>query len=1279
MPRVLPTNLGNKVDAQYGTQPAIVIDIYWNGTTPHSYSDRELFFDNDGNTRVPAKILSISGLETIITLDKGNSTSINLTLDDTDNSIKEIMKTINIHNKYVVVKHVYAELSSSADDTILLFRGQINGPIVYREGSRSISFNIVDKLEDREVGFSPEQGQFSFLSEESVGKAWPLAFGTVKRVPGVKVTGQITGESLTNYSIITYKEILELKERIATWQTFVEQKTQMDADIDDEDELNDPTDEDRIQLLNKLAESDLAVKQLLRQLQFYSPNNETVINNFRDKLIEIVNFERIIEKAQSDNLELYSEQYGYELRSPNTSEELNPDEATRPIIGLENSSENEFQFINSDSQLTPAERDTLRNERNAEINSNNDLITDNQALLTTAKEELLEIQNDLMDFSLSEIKVFGGEKFPQNTNVTILVNKKKLYGYFNQQTFTILDSNISSTNNLDFDARDNDDVDTFWLEQNVSVKGLYLFISKTDQPNRLIYIKEQVGNKCFFQPIVFNETSANTDRFEPVKFDDTYTIVKSSPYVPASWLDYGGNQAGKINLDEWQLITGLNENLEDSDWTIEIGDQITLANESKDTYIFNCVPTGYTPATNVYEVLGTRNGKLTPLPSKYYLGNMNYQLGQLNVLKIDVPIRLSEIEGEGWSDEIYCTFKSGLSNNPADIIAFLITGYSGLTYDFSSFTVVGALLTYFDANFVLFERRNVLQVINEIAWQARCALWKKENVIFIKSLAHSTADTYSWTSADIDYNSLSIETTTSEDLVTVFIANYRSDYTQEKDHKITLRNNIRSYGEHKREFDFYIYTDQELVRRVATFWLTRYSNIWNKLRFSTPIHTIRAETFDTIGVTLPNNLLGEDEVHGLVESVIYDANSLEIQYELWLPILSGHTQSYEWAYPGSQSALIPYPATIENEAGGYITGYNVTSGFNYEYGTRPNDLGTQFLSDLALISGIPDPEVNLVDYLILPERKIEKTPETVLDLKKTKIVDPKTGKFGFLNDIFSVNYGTAGRNAYDLYSGDYPPSEAPQNVVDLLPKQDSKLVVDLTKSLFSELFVQDVPINNESENLSFRKGYAKILGKMRCAFDRIHQTFAPVGNKTFLARLTGAYPTDVPYNENNTFRLDTLFAFEYAFEEVEMVLELLPESFSVNRSKLTYRKKPNGRELRVTNTAPKIYAYNIMELGNPIIGQEAAESWLTNGFKINVPGASESRQALTFKAIGGGGTMDAQPPDQLYGYDPTTIGKSSPIVWMTEYYIANTASKIRLPIYLFQATNSMDGLCVVSP
>lgn len=1278
MPRVLPTNLGNKVDAQYGTQPAILIDIYWDGLVPQSYSDRDIFLDNDGNTRIPAKILSISGLETIITLNKGNSTNISITLDDTDGTIKELMKTVNIHNKYVVVKHAYAELSSSADDTILLFRGQINGPIVYREGQRNVTFNVIDKLEDREVGFSPEQGQFSFLAEESVGKAWPLAFGTVKRVPGVKVTGQVVGESLTNYSIITYKEILELKERIAKWQAYIQQKDELDAAAEDDDELNDPTDEDRIQLLNKLAESDLAVKRLLRQLQFYSASDETTLNDFRDKLIEIVNIERSIEEAIFENLELNEDKYGYELKSATNPQELNPDEATIPIIGLDSGSENEFQFINSDTQLTPADRTRLRNERSATITANNTLITTQSALLVTKKEELLVLQNQLMDFNLSSIKVFGGEKFPQNTNLTILVNKKKLYGYFDQQTFMILDSNISSTNNLDFAARQNDDVDTFWLQQNVSVKGLYLLIAKTDQPNRLVYVKEQVGDKCFFQPIVFNETSANTDRFEAVKFDNTYTIVKSSPYVPASWLDYG-NEAGKINLDEWPLITGLNENLEDSDWTLQIGDKITLSTQTGDTYIFNCVPTGYTPANTIYEVLGVRNGQLTPLPSRYYLGNMNYQLGQLNVLKIDVPLRLSEIEGEDWSDEIYCTFRSGLSNNPANIIAFLITKYSGLTYDAGTFATVASYLTYFNANFVLFERRNVLQVINEIAWQARCALWKKENTIFIKSLAHSVADAYSWTPSDLDYNNLSIETTASEDLITVFVANYRSDYYQDRSHSLTLRNNIRSYGEHRQEYDFYIYTDQSIVERVATFWLTRYSNIWNKLRFTTPIHTIRAETFDTIGVTLPNDLLGGDEVHGLVESVVYDSNELSITYELWLPILSGFTAEYEWAYPGSQSALISYPATVNNEAGGYITGYNVTSGFDYEYGSRPNDLGTQFLADAALTAGIPDPQVNLIDYLILPDKEIKKESEVVLDLKTTKIVDSKTGKFGTLADIFSVDIGTSGRNAYDLYSGNYPPSEAPENVRSLLPKRDSKLVVDLVKTTFSELYVQDIPEDNESENPTFKKGISKILGKMRCSFDRIHQTFAPNGNKTFLARLTGAYPTDVPYNDTNTFRLDTLFAFKYTFEEVEMFLQLNSGSFSTNQSRLTYRKKPDGRELRVSSSVPKIYAYNIMELGNPVIGQEATEAWLTNGFKINVPGASESRQHLTFKAIGGGGTMDAQPPNQLYGYDPTTLGKSSPIVWMTEYYIANSASNIRLPIYLFQATNAMDGLCVVSP
>ncbi len=47
----------------------------------------------------------------------------------------------------------------------LIFRGKISSPVVWSEGDRTVSFNIISQIEDAEIGFSPEEGQFCRVRE----------------------------------------------------------------------------------------------------------------------------------------------------------------------------------------------------------------------------------------------------------------------------------------------------------------------------------------------------------------------------------------------------------------------------------------------------------------------------------------------------------------------------------------------------------------------------------------------------------------------------------------------------------------------------------------------------------------------------------------------------------------------------------------------------------------------------------------------------------------------------------------------------------------------------------------------------------------------------------------------------------------------------------------------------------------------------------------------------------------------------------------------------------
>jgi len=205
---------GSEVVKALGTEPIFIIEVVWgdkgNPTAPTlSYADR----DFDG---VDGKILEVSGLDAIIKLGTtGVTTSISIVLDDTDGSIKTILDTNDVHKSSVRVYQTYGALD--AVSKFLLFAGIIETPIDYSEADRSISLDVVSLIEDREIGFSPEEGDAEFLSPDAIGVPWPLCFGNVVRVPAAKLTDRLRGSSLTNYGAVSLGDLDDLCARAASF------------------------------------------------------------------------------------------------------------------------------------------------------------------------------------------------------------------------------------------------------------------------------------------------------------------------------------------------------------------------------------------------------------------------------------------------------------------------------------------------------------------------------------------------------------------------------------------------------------------------------------------------------------------------------------------------------------------------------------------------------------------------------------------------------------------------------------------------------------------------------------------------------------------------------------------------------------------------------------------------------------------------------------------------------------------------------------------------------
>lgn len=184
--RTLSANATAALAENLGTEPIYIITIQWRDNAGvYRYADR------------PIPVLGIewliqdaSDLDAVIT-STSDSQQVNVTLDDSLGIIKNLMNYHDLHKRAVWVYQWFDGFSQG--DAILLFKGEVNSPITWSAMNRTVSFDIVTKIEDMELGFSPEEGEFNFIANELIGQAWPMCFGTCVNSKTLKLTKPAVG------------------------------------------------------------------------------------------------------------------------------------------------------------------------------------------------------------------------------------------------------------------------------------------------------------------------------------------------------------------------------------------------------------------------------------------------------------------------------------------------------------------------------------------------------------------------------------------------------------------------------------------------------------------------------------------------------------------------------------------------------------------------------------------------------------------------------------------------------------------------------------------------------------------------------------------------------------------------------------------------------------------------------------------------------------------------------------------------------------------------------
>lgn len=291
--------------------------------------------------------------------------------------------------------------------------------------------------------------------------------------------------------------------------------------------------------------------------------------------------------------------------------------------------------------------------------------------------------------------------------------------------------------------------------------------------------------------------------------------------------------------------------------------------------------------------------------------------GDLSATFVEFTIPLSTRHDENWSDNIWASCTSGIGPNGVDVLEYIIENYTNQSVDEASFSLVRPLVAPYKVGFALTERRGAMQVLEEISYQLRCAIWFKGGRFYLKYLPKREDPVDTITEDDVESGTMQVFGNDSEDLVTKWTINWRDELDKSSPNRVIYRYHIRKYGLISANYDCYIFNTRLAVCKFAQFWLIRKANTWKKIKFSTFMSKLRLEPFDPVLIDFTHPWVNDpgcvNPTIGIVEEAAYDSNTQRIQLTIWLPIRFGEMCPYDFAYPSNLDTTFVFP--IEGDPG----------------------------------------------------------------------------------------------------------------------------------------------------------------------------------------------------------------------------------------------------------------------------------------------------------------------------------------------------------------------------
>ncbi len=452
----------------------------------------------------------------------------------------------------------------------------------------------------------------------------------------------------------------------------------------------------------------------------------------------------------------------------------------------------------------------------------------------------------------ASVNIDGGENFPQTpTVVQIIVNNLICTGVFTGNTFAITSHNDTFYTAVGIEARathgadaDFNNESVCWLSSTQQIVGQYC---KTVKSGDLLinYCYRQEGNKCWFAK-PWKKTGATT----LYKLDTGDTIQETSYYPRISWVEQYQMETKSSGV--WVVTSTVI-----TDGNVQIpGTVVVQFTNLPPTYVVNNAPTTSIKGVYAYRTIDGQK-VIQQVPSSYYTKNLSTSLNGQTVTTITLLRELDLYMGEKWETDLFVTLVSSLGSNTSDVINYLLANYSTYTVDATTFAAVKTLIANYPSHFALLEQREIIDLVSDIAFQARLAVIYDGVTAKLLYLSKLPVTPISMGEDEIALKTLTLGSTNKDDIVTKYVAHWQTNYSDKKTDYI-YKNNVGTYGENTEEHDFFIYNIYSLVKLSVDFWGNRRSNCWRTAKYKTFLNAIAYEALDTVG------LATDQLVHGTV-------------------------------------------------------------------------------------------------------------------------------------------------------------------------------------------------------------------------------------------------------------------------------------------------------------------------------------------------------------------------------------------------------------------------------